>query len=214
MSPEDRSAARAARLREKAESDARYQKVIDRQEALARSRGFKNFDEMEAFNSEDLLKEGKITPDALRPMIGSALEQAIASHPTLAKAAQVIDQASVNEDVRAFAAKFPGEKITSVDDFVGKPWYPSFSKYVGMGLNYVEAYKLANDADLTQRAAGAATQRALNSMAGTAHLQPVGGGADDLAVTIDAETMRWYRGMHPTWTDKQIHERYQKSMKG
>lgn len=212
MSMEDRSAAAQARRRAEAESRAEIARMQQRQEALARSRGFGSFEEMVEFSNRELLNQKGLSPDVLSPVIESLLE----SHPAIQSVRAMERQQTVDRAMREFQADHPDAGIRSVADFVKMPTYTLFYDYVSRGLSFSEAYELANRGDLKTQRAAAARQSVLNAVNGKGHmLSEAGGGADDLMnVAVPAETMGFYRAMHPSWDDRKIRNHYARTQKG
>lgn len=213
MPMEDRSAAAQARRRAEAESRAEIERMRQRQESLARSRGFGSFDEMVEFSSRELLGQKGLSPDVLNPVIDSLLE----NHPAIQSVRAMERQQTVDRAMREFQAEHPDAGVRSVADFVKMPTYTLFYDYVSRGLSFSEAYELANRGELKTRRAAAAKQSALNSVNGKGHMLSAAGagGADDLSdVAVPAETLGFYRAMHPSWDDRKIRNHYARTQKG
>jgi hypothetical protein len=211
MSREDRSAAAAARRQAQAESQARIDAMTERQNALARSRGFESFDAMVEFNNNELLEQGKLTPEVLRPYISKALDE----HPAIQQARAATEAGAIERSMQEFAAAFPDAGVKSVDDFLKLPNWDGFYGYVGKGLSFVDAYKLSHESDILAKRTAAAKQQALNNMNGKGHMTGSQGGADDDAGgQVPDETMSYYKNFFPNWTEKQIRSHYAKQQKG
>lgn len=210
MSHEDRSAAAAARRHAEAQYRNRIQAMEATQDTLARSRGFESFQDMLDYNSNELLEQGRLSPEALSPLVQRALNE----HPAIRQMHQQMVAEGVEHSVQEFRSSFPDVGVNSVDDFLRLPNFDSFYGYVSQGLSYVEAYKLSHENDILNRRAAAARQATLNHMYGKGHLIGTQGDAgDDFGFPSD-ETLDYYRNFFPSWSEKRIRNHYAKQQKG
>ena len=103
--------------------------------------------------------------------------------------------------------------IRTVADLLAMPRAREFYQLVKRGNNFVDAYKLANYDQLTQRAAAAARQQAQNLARSKGHLiaaaQRGKGGA-----TVPAEEMNLFRAFNPQASEMAIQSYYNKYQGG
>lgn len=99
--------------------------------------------------------------------------------------------------------------VKTVEDLMKRPEYPQIYANVRKGISIVDAYKLANFDALTQNAAAASRQAAMNAAASKDHMTPTqtrGSGA----VTVPADVKEMYRVYNPNATDAEIQAHYAK----
>lgn len=100
--------------------------------------------------------------------------------------------------------------VKTVSDLMNRPEYKQIYNYVRNGnISIVEAFKLANYDSLTQGAAAASRQAALNATASKEHMAPTqtrGSGA----VSVPDDVKAMYRLYNPEATDAEIREHYNK----
>lgn len=97
--------------------------------------------------------------------------------------------------------------VKTVEDLAKREEYPAIYQNVQKGISIVEAFKLANFDKLTQSAAAASRQAAINSANGKEHLTATtarGAGS----VSVPADVKATYKAMMPEMTDAQIQEHY------
>lgn len=179
---------------------------------------------MEEFNSfqqqyaaaklQQDLKEGTLTPEGL--------EKAIAEHPTVKKAEEVIrsaEEARKQQEEQAARANIDAEvakiheidpSISSVADLLKMPNADTFYRYAKLGLPLSEAYYLTNREKLESAKAEAARQQAMNSARSKDHLRATGGARGTGAVAVPAEDMAMFRLFNPNASEAEILEFYNK----
>ena len=99
--------------------------------------------------------------------------------------------------------------VKTVKDLMDRPEYSKIYSLVQRGNSIVDAFKLANFDALTQGAAAASRQAALNATASKEHMAPTqtrGSGA----VTVPDDVKAMYRLYNPEATDAEIREHYNK----
>ena len=202
----------AARRQAEAEKKREISALTARQEAFALSRGYASFDEMERANHAEQLQTGNVDA-VLGPMVNQALESRLEQHPVLRMAREQMQRAVVDQSVQEFRQAFPKAGVQTVADLLRVPNFDEFSRLVGMGLTYVQAYKLANEGELQAQGVAAARQATLNRLNGKGHMTGTEAAADDpdTDVTVPDETLRGYRAVMPGWSDAQIRRHYKKS---
>jgi len=102
--------------------------------------------------------------------------------------------------------------IKTMEDLTKMENYPRFYELVKRGNDLVDAFRLANFDKLTQSAAAASRQSAINAARSKEHLNPTGSrGAG--AVEVPPEVMEQYRMYNPSATEAEIRAHYQKYKK-
>jgi hypothetical protein len=111
----------------------------------------------------------------------------------------------LDEQITAIGKLDPSVK--TVEDLVKRPEYKQVYDYVKKGISIVDAFKLANYDTLTQSAAAASRQAAINAANSKEHMAPTqtrGSGA----VTVPADVKEQYKLFNPTATDAEIQAHY------
>lgn len=141
------------------------------------------------------------------PEVRQAKEAAAAAETAARQARSQQARMKVEEQLKEIGALDPSVK--TLEDLAKMANYAAFYDMVKRGLTLAEAYKLANYDALTQGAAAAAKQAAINAAAGKEHLTPTtprGTGA----VSVPADVMEQYRAFNPGATDAEIQAHYNK----
>lgn len=223
MPQQDRSAARAARIRERAEGEQRLRALVDRQNAFARSQGYGDFAAMvrggAAPQGDAARQNGAYGPDALDARLESIVDRRMGQNPVMRAVQQIAEQTAVEDnkrildgEMREFMAtpEYAKSGIRTFADFTGMPGFDRFYDLVARkGLTLSEAYELVNRQSLLRDRAEAARQAALNRVNGKAHLRPAEGGGEDLgSVAVPEDVMDYYRQMTPKMTRRQVEDHY------
>jgi len=239
QTPETNAKYAAARRRAEAERDAAIAKAREEAQAEAQrtidaafaSMGMVNpytgkpitnkseFDEYQAKHSsekkKEMINELGISATEFNTFIDSLPEvreakAAKAQADAAAKiAADTAARAKIDEQIREISAIDP--TIKSLEDFRNMETYDRFYDLVKKGNTLLDAYKLANIDKLTQSAAAASRQAALNATAGKGHLNPTkqhGTGA----VPVPADIKAMYRQLNPDATDAEILKHYNSTL--
>ncbi len=159
-----------------------------------------------------LLKKAGMTEEefaklaAEQPEIKAQLEEAREAKRQAAAAA-------MNEQLRQIHELDPA--INTVEDLAKMPNYAEFYRFVKQNrLSLVEAYRLANMERISERAAAATKQAAINAAQSKAHLEATksrGKGGDVPA--ISAEVLEYYRAINPKATEAEIRADYARYLK-
>ena len=128
-----------------------------------------------------------------------------------ARAAREHDaKAKVEEQLREIQEMDPS--IKSLQDISKMETYPKLYEMVKKGYSIADAFKLANYDALTNRAAAASRQAAVNSVQSKQHLsktKPRGEGA----VSVPDSVLEEYRVLNPGATKEDIQKHYQRYIK-
>lgn len=121
--------------------------------------------------------------------------------------------ATMSEQMRQIHELDPA--INTVEDLAKMPNYAEFYRFVKQHrLSLVEAYRLANMERLTERAAAATKQAAINAAQSKAHLEATKsrGKGGDMPV-MPAEVREYYRAINPNATEAEIRADYASYLK-
>lgn len=163
------------------------------------------------------LKAGKLTPEVLNQMIED--------HPMVQKANEIQRQQEQQQTQQAQAAakaKIEGEiaeigkmdpAIKSAGDLLKMPKAKEFYAYVQKGYSFLDAYRLANFEEITQRNVEAAWQQAQAAARGKEHLTVVGNPRNTGAASVPADQMQLYRMMNPGASEADIQKHFNKYQK-
>jgi len=97
--------------------------------------------------------------------------------------------------------------IKTVEDLTKREEYPAIYDNVRKGISIVDAFKLANFDKLTQSAAAASRQAAINAASSKEHLQATKA-AGVGSVTVPADVKATYKALNPDMSDAEIQEHY------
>lgn len=240
QTPEQRSEFAAARRKAEQERDAAVAQA--KQEAQAEAQrvideAFKNsgltnpytkkpittkaeYDEYrQRFETEKkarVLKKSGMTDEefnefvASLPEVRQAKEQQVAAEAATRQAQEAQAKLKVDEQLKEISAIDP--TIKELKDIAKMPTYPRFYELVKKGNSLSDAFKLANLDKLTQTAAQASKQAAVNAAAGKGHMTRTatrGAGA----VSVPQEVREEYLAFNPGATDAEIAQHYNKYIK-
>lgn len=210
-------------------AEQQLQELQQRQDAMARARGFASFAELEqAVNAEaeqrrnEALNASGINPEAMRQLIN----QLVGEHPSV-KAADAMRQRAEEADRAARIER--GRKafddaiveigkidptIKSAEDLQAMPNRAVFDELVRKrGYGLVDAFKLANFDALQSRKMQQVKQETMNSVNGRSHLKNSAGAAGESAPVVPADELAWYKALNPDATEAEIRKHWEKSHK-
>lgn len=159
---------------------------------------------------------GQGSADDIREIVSEAVER----HPAIIRARELEAEAE-REQQRAMAERVKTKTeaqireiseaydpdIRSIEDILAMDTADSFKDYVKKGLNFVDAYKLANYEAIAAREAAKGQRQAASLAASKKHLSSTrsrGAGG----VEVPAEVKAYYRKLIPDITDKEIAAHY------
>ena len=121
--------------------------------------------------------------------------------------------ATMSEQMRQIHELDPA--INTVEDLAKMPNYAEFYRFVKQNrLSLVEAYRLANMERLSERAAAATKQAAINAAQSKAHLEaPKSRGKGGDMPVMPAEVREYYRAINPNATEAEIRADYASYLK-
>ena len=159
---------------------------------------------------------GQGSADDIREIVSEAVER----HPAIIRARELEAEAE-REQQRAMAERVKAKTeaqireiseaydpdIKNIEDILAMDTADSFKDYVKKGLNFVDAYKLANYEAIAAREAAKGQRQAASLAASKKHLSSTrsrGAGG----VEVPAEVKAYYRKLIPDITDKEIAAHY------
>lgn len=181
---------------------------------------------------EDFQKWGKETADAklqqdLRAgkLTKEVLDQLISAHPAVQQAQQIQVQAQeqqAQQRAEAERVRIEGQlakiaelnpAIKGLGDILAMDTAAAFRENVAKGMDFYDAYRLANMDALAQDKARRAVQASQNNARGKEHLRATGNARGSGAASVPHDQMKLYRMMNPNMTDAQIQAHYNKYLK-
>lgn len=166
------------------------------------------------------LQDGNLKQEDLAAMVARhvAESEPVKRLEQLARAEEARQRAAQAEQDRRLVAEqlqqihAMDDSISTVDDLMRMENAEAFGAYVRKGLDFVDAYILANRGRLAERQRAAAEQRAINAQGAKKHLSPPaarGAGAAE----VPAEELAIYRALNPGVSESEIRKHYNKFVK-
>ena len=169
---------------------------------------------------EDFQKWGKETADAklqqdLRAgkLTRETLDQLISAHP----AVQQAQEQQARQRAEAERVRIEGQlakiaelnpAIKGLGDILAMDTAAAFRENVAKGMDFYDAYRLANMDALAQDKARRAVAASQNNARGKEHLRATGNARGSGAASVPHDQMKLYRMMNPNMTDAQIQAHY------
>lgn len=163
---------------------------------------------------EQKLKRGKLTRDVL--------DQLISEHPTVKKAEEAVRQftdAEAKQRAQAEQTRINGQlaeiaklnpEIKGLADILQMPTAEAFRANVEKGMDFLDAYRLANMDAIAEGKAQRARQAAQTNERGKEHLVSTGNARGGGSASVPPDQLRLYRMMNPRATDAQIQAHFNK----
>ena len=188
------------------------QKELD---AIAVSRGFKDWNELNDYNDRDTLEQlGIKDPDKFN----SYVDNLVSKNPSVIEAQKIIESNKEREqeeiiktaisEINAFDSD-----IKSVDDLLNMPNYDAYYDLVSKGYSLTDAYKIVAFDKITSNKAASAAQVVKNNIESKGHMKSMTGNAtNDVVVPEDGLAM--YHKNLPNMTEQEIKDHYKKYLGG
>ena len=153
------------------------------------------------------------------------LDQLISAHPAVQQAQQIQVQAQeqqAQQRAEAERVRIEGQlakiaelnpAIKGLGDILAMDTASAFRENVAKGMDFYDAYRLANMDALAQDKARRAVQASQNNARGKEHLRATGNARGSGAASVPHDQMKLYRMMNPNMTDAQIQAHYNKYLK-
>ena len=181
---------------------------------------------------EDFMKWGKEAADARMQkdlqsgkLTKEVLDQLISAHPAVQQAQQIQQQAAQQHSqqrAEAERVRIEGQfakiaelnpNIKGLADILAMDTAPAFRDNVAKGMDFYDAYRLANMDTMAQEKAQRAVQAAKSNARGKEHLRATGNARGSGAASVPQAEMKLYRMMNPNMTDAQIQAHYNQYLK-
>ena len=236
MAPRERARFAAARRKAEAERDAAIKEAQEEAkrtiDEVFKSIGLQNpytnkpittKEEYEEYRrlyrderKSQLIQRSGMTDDEFSEFVASLpeVQEAKRAQREAEQTAKIMRQqqakAKIDEQLKEIAAIDPS--IKELKDITKMDTYPRFNELVQRGNDFVDAFKLANIDMLTNSAAAASKQAAINAARSKDHLNRTSSrGAG--AVSVPTDIKEAYRAFNPNATDAEIQQHYNKYMK-
>lgn len=160
------------------------------------------------------LKNGNLTRESI--------DLLISNHPAVKQAEQVVNQlraAEAAQKAAADKARIDGQlaeiaklnpRIKGLSDILQMPTAEGFRDNVAKGMDFLDAYRLANMDAIADGKAERARQAAQMNQRGKEHLVSTGNPRGGGAASVPPDQMKLYRMMNPKATDAQIQAHFNK----
>lgn len=160
------------------------------------------------------LKNGNLTRESI--------DLLISNHPAVKQAEQVVNQLQAAEAAQKAAAdkaRIDGQlaeiaklnpQIKGLADILQMPTAEVFRDNVAKGMDFLDAYRLANMDAIADGKAERARQAAQMNQRGKEHLVSTGNPRGGGAASVPPDQMKLYRMMNPKATDAQIQAHFNK----
>ena len=156
---------------------------------IAVSRGFKNWDELSAYNDKDTLTElGIKDPDKFN----SYVDKLVSKNPSVIEAQRIIESNKEKEQEEIIKTAISeinsfDPDIKSVEDLLNIPNYDTYYDLVRKGYSLTDAYKIVAFDKITSNKAASAAQVVKNNIDSKGHMKSMTGGAtNDVVVPEDS----------------------------
>lgn len=198
---------------------------LDKNSSIEDVEGFERYVQAAGSAREELrdrrVGSGQGSADDIREIVSEAVER----HPAIIRARELEAEAE-REQQRAMAERVKAKteaqireisesydsNIKGIEDILAMDTAETFKGYVAKGLNFVDAYKLANYEAIAAQKAAAGQRQAASLAASKKHLSSTRSrGAGGVEVPADVKAM--YRKFMPGITDKEIAAHYAKQQK-
>ena len=194
------------------ELEAENSKKLD---AIAQSRGFENWEELEKITQEEEMKELGVTDVSA---FSKYLDRMISNNPKILQANKILEeqkerdrQKEILDDVEKIHEL--DDSISSLEDLMEHPNYEAMLEKVKNGSNLVDAYKLVNFDLLMGKSSKEGAERTYKNVTNKSHIRTTSGGATN-DVHVPSDVMAMYKKNMPSWTEEQIKKHYASAVKG
>lgn len=186
------------------------QKELDE---IAISRGFKNWDELSAYNDKDTLEElGIKNPEKFN----SYVDKLVSKNPSVIEAQRIIESNREKEQEEIIKTAISeinsfDSDIKSVDDLFNMPNYDEYYKLVSKGYSLTDAYKIVAFDKITSHKAASAAQVVKNNINSKGHMKSITGSATN-DVVVPEDVLAMYHKNLPNMTEQEIKDHYKRNM--
>ena len=182
---------------------------------IAVSRGFKDWDELSAYNDRDALEEmGIKDPEKFN----SYVDKLVSKNPSVIEAQRIIESNREKEQEEIIKTAISeinsvDPDIKSVDDLVNIPNYDAYYDLVSKGYSLTDAYKIVAFDKITSHKAASAAQVVKNNINSKGHMKSMSGGQPN-DVVVPEDVLAEYHKNLPNMTEQEIKDHYKKYLGG
>lgn len=196
--------------REKILKDAELKKQAEL-DKVAEARGFKDWEELQEYNTKDRLEAMGISDPVA---FNAILEEAIAKNPIVVEAQKVIESQKEREQEETIRSAI-GEitkidsDIKSINDLIKLENYDEFYSLVSKGYSLPDAYKVVAFDKLATKRETRAAQNVMTNIDSKNHLKTTTGTISK-DILVPEDVMMGYKINMPNMTDDEIRKHYAK----
>lgn len=189
---------------------------ITKLDAIAKTRGYSGWKEMEDAVDEQKLDElGIVDKDDFKKY----LDGAISKNEDIIKAKEIIaNQSKLDQDklIGDQISKINklNSKINTIDDLAKVDKYDELIDKVKKGYDMVDAYQILYYNQIQSDNNKSAQINAINNVNSKSHLKTTNGGSSNSVIKVPDDIMATYRHNSPNMTDKEIKSHYGKYLRG
>ena len=188
------------------------QKELDE---IAVSRGFKDWNELSAYNDRDALEEmGIKDPEKFN----SYVDKLVSKNPSVIEAQRIIETNKEKEQEEIIKSAISeinsfDSDIKSVDDLLNMPKYDEYYNLVAKGYSLTDAYKIVAFDKITSNKAASAAQVVKNNIDSKGHMKSMSG-AQPNDVIVPEDVLAMYHKNLPQMSEQEIKDHYKKYLGG
>ena len=184
-------------------------------DAIAQSRGFDNWEELEKITQEEEMKELGVTDVSA---FSKYLDRVISNNPKIIEATRIIQEQEAKNKEREILEEVDkihelDDSISTLEDLMAHPNYDAVLDKVKNGSTLVDAYKIVNFDLLMGKHSQEASERTYKNVNSKSHIKTTSGNISK-EIHIPSDILAIYKKNMPSWSEDQIKKHYANTMKG
>ena len=188
------------------------QKELD---AIAVSRGFKDWNELSDYSNQEKLEQIGIKDTKV---FNEYVSDLISNNPSVIEAQKIIESAKEKEQEEIIKTAISeinavDSDIKSVDDLLNMPNYDAYYDLVSKGYSLTDAYKIVAFDKITSHKAASAAQVVKNNIESKGHMKSMTGGQPNDVIVPD-DVLAMYHKNSPQMSEQEIKDHYKKYLGG
>lgn len=188
------------------------QKELD---AIAVSRGFKDWNELSDYSNQEKLEQIGIKDTKV---FNEYVSDLISNNPSVIEAQKIIESAKEKEQEEIIKTAISeinsvDPDIKSVDDLLNIPNYDAYYDLVSKGYSLTDAYKIVAFDKITSHKAASAAQVVKNNIESKGHMKSMTGGQPNDVIVPD-DVLAMYHKNLPQMSEQEIKDHYKKYLGG
>jgi hypothetical protein len=188
------------------------QKELD---AIAVSRGFKDWNELSDYSNQEKLEQIGIKDTKV---FNEYVSDLISNNPSVIEAQKIIESAKEKEQEEIIKTAISeinavDSDIKSVDDLLNMPNYDAYYDLVSKGYSLTDAYKIVAFDKITSHKAASAAQVVKNNIESKGHMKSMTGGQPNDVIVPD-DVLAMYHKNLPQMSEQEIKDHYKKYLGG